>query len=191
MGAAASAGKKRLFYKGVTISKYYKSYIERPMSELIAVLHMTSPQMKTLFGQFAVIDADSSGEVSLDSSDPRSEQALRDGAAAFEALPVDELDFRTKQGTALVFGNERRGVSRAFVEHADRPFYIPMCGLTQSFNISVAVAMSLYSALASGQFPEGSLDAAVRNELLGRWLLRDVKASRQLLRAAGLEFTDF
>ena len=66
MGAAASAGKKRLFYKGVTISKYYKSYIERPMSELIAVLHMTSPQMKTLFGQFAVIDADSSGEVSLE-----------------------------------------------------------------------------------------------------------------------------
>ncbi len=122
-------------------------------------------------------------------TDLRSEQPLRE---RFAAVPIDDLDFRAKHGVALVFGNERRGVSRAFVEHADAPFYIPMAGLTQSFNISVAVAVSLYAAIASGHFPEGSLSAEDRFELLGRWLLRDVKASRQLLlKAAGLEFTDF
>jgi tRNA (guanosine-2'-O-)-methyltransferase len=106
-------------------------------------------------------------------------------------VPIDNLDFRAKRGTALVFGNERRGVSRAFIEFADAPFYIPMAGLTQSFNISVAVAMSLYAAIASGQFPEGSLTEEDRYELLGRWLLRDVKAARPLLlKEAGLEFAD-
>ena len=68
-----------------------------------------------------------------DEKDQRSEQPLRD---RFEAVPIDNLDFRAKRGTALVFGNERRGVSRAFIEFADAPFYIPMAGLTQSFNIS-------------------------------------------------------
>jgi tRNA (guanosine-2'-O-)-methyltransferase len=123
-----------------------------------------------------------------DEKDQRSEQPLRD---RFEAVPIDNLDFRAKRGTALVFGNERRGVSRAFIEFADAPFYIPMAGLTQSFNISVAVAMSLYAAIASGQFPEGSLTEEDRYELLGRWLLRDVKAARPLLlKEAGLEFAD-
>jgi hypothetical protein len=51
--------------------------------------------------------------------------------------------------------------------------------------------MSLYAAIASGQFPEGSLTEEDRYELLGRWLLRDVKAARPLLlKEAGLEFAD-
>ena len=112
---------------------------------------------------------------------------------AFDAVPIDTIDFSaTMGGAALVFGNERRGVSRAFIERADLPFYLPMSGLTQSFNISVAVAMALYHAIASGAFPEGSLPDGVRNELLGRWLLRDVKAARQVLaQRANLEFVDF
>ena len=70
-------------------------------------------------------------------------------------MQIDELDFAASAasgGAALIFGNERRGVSRSFIERADRSFYLPMCGLTQSFNISVAVAMSLYHAVASGAF---------------------------------------
>lgn len=113
----------------------------------------------------------------------------------FDAVQIDELDFEASAaggGAALIFGNERRGVSRSFIERADRSFYLPMCGLTQSFNISVAVAMSLYHAVASGAFPEGTLPEAERAQLLGRWLMRDVKAARQvLLQAANLEFTDF
>ena len=127
-----------------------------------------------------------------DASDLRSEQALEEIDTPFTAATINELDFGEGSGTALIFGNERRGVSRAFIEHADRSFYLPVVGLTQSFNISVSVAMSLYAAISSGRFPEGSLAEAQKAELLGRWLLRDVKASRQLLkRATGLEFVDF
>ena len=37
--------------------------------------------------------------------------------------------------------------------------------------------MAMHTALASGAFPEGSLPDGVRNELLGRWLLRGVTAA--------------
>eukprot|EP00965_Chrysotila_dentata_P135287 4473400-Pleurochrysis_carterae.AAC.1 len=37
----------------------------------------------------------------------------------FQAEPLDQLTFSRGEGVALVFGNERRGVSRAFLEHAD------------------------------------------------------------------------
>ena len=116
-----------------------------------------------------------------------------EGHGGIDARPVGELDFgAARGGIALVFGNERRGVSKAAIEHADGSFFIPMSGLTQSFNISVAVAMSLYAVIASGRFPEGSLSDADRLELMGKWLMRDVKAARPLLlKQAGIEFTDF
>ena len=70
-------------------------------------------------------------------------------------------------------------------------FYLPMAGFTQSFNISVAAAMAMHAAIASGAFPDGSLTDDERTELLGRWLLRDVKAARPILRSRGVEFVDY
>lgn len=46
---------------------------------------------------------------------------------------------------ALVFGNEEAGVSEEAREHADGSFFIPMCGFTQSLNLSVTVAVTLFS----------------------------------------------
>ena len=112
------------------------------------------------------------------------------------AQPIDELDFGActadgGRGAALVFGNERRGCSRVFTEGADASFYLPMSGFTQSFNIGVALAMSLGAAVDSGAFPSGTLTEDERAELLGRWLMRDMKAARSLLLQAGLDFVDF
>lgn len=111
-----------------------------------------------------------------------------------DARPIDAaMVDHAAAGVAIVFGNEKRGVSRAFVERADQAFYLPMAGLTQSFNISVAVAMTLYAVIASGHpaAAEGSLTEEERMALLGRWLLRDVKAAKQILRAqAQLDFDD-
>lgn len=109
-----------------------------------------------------------------------------DAPRGAEARPLHSLDFESGRGVALVFGNERKGVSRACLENADGRFHLPMSGLTQSFNISVACAMAMYAAIATGRFPEGSLTDDERTELLGRWLLRDVKASRPLLQRAGI-----
>ena len=112
--------------------------------------------------------------------------------AAGAAQPIDASMMADGQGVALVFGNEARGVSRAFIQRADHAFYLPMVGMTQSFNISVAVAMTLYAVIATGRFPEGSLPEAERLELLGRWLMRDVKAAKQILRSsAKIDLDDF
>lgn len=112
------------------------------------------------------------------------------------AVPINELDFASgfaggRRGVALVFGNERRGVSRMLLEASDACFYLPMSGFTQSFNIGVALAMSLSAALRSGAFPSGSMNETEQIELMGRWLLRDVKGARSYLSNAGVEFLDF
>jgi len=52
-------------------------------------------------------------------------------------LPID-------QKTALVFGTELTGLSDTAMENADAYVKIPMYGFTESFNISVSAALSLY-----------------------------------------------
>lgn len=59
-----------------------------------------------------------------------------------EAVSIGELDFTEK--TALVFGNEKEGVSSEMLAHADRSCVVPTSGFVQSFNISVAAAVCLY-----------------------------------------------
>lgn len=56
-----------------------------------------------------------------------------------EELPIDKK-------TALVFGTEKTGLSELAMENADAFVRIPMYGFTESFNISVSAALSLYSA---------------------------------------------
>ncbi len=52
-------------------------------------------------------------------------------------LPVDEP-------LALLFGTEETGLSDTALEMADEYLRIPMFGFTESFNISVSVALTLY-----------------------------------------------
>jgi tRNA (guanosine-2'-O-)-methyltransferase len=49
------------------------------------------------------------------------------------------------QSVALVFGNEEGGTSPDAISRADGRFLIPMCGFTQSLNLSVSVAVTLFS----------------------------------------------
>src|SRR5713101_3819567 len=55
-----------------------------------------------------------------------------------------DLDLTTR--VALVFGNEHRGVSEDAARLADEKFQIPMTGMIQSLNVSVACAVTLYEA---------------------------------------------
>jgi tRNA (guanosine-2'-O-)-methyltransferase len=61
-----------------------------------------------------------------------------------KSVALYELDLTKK--AALVFGNEHRGVSAEASELADADFQIPMAGMIQSLNVSVACAVSLYEA---------------------------------------------
>lgn len=101
------------------------------------------------------------------------------------AVPLSEIDFTRK--TALVFGNERDGVSEAMLALADRTCVVPVAGFTQSFNISVAAAVCLYHArrdrLARQGF-HGDLTEAQRAALRAAFFVKSVRRARQILTRA-------
>ena len=101
------------------------------------------------------------------------------------AVPIDTLDFTQK--TALVFGNERDGVSEAMLALADRTCLVPMAGFTQSFNISVAAAVCLYHARQdrlARQGRHGDLAEAQRETLRALFYLKSVRRAAQILERA-------
>eukprot|EP00238_Polyblepharides_amylifera_P008722 CAMPEP_0196575596 /NCGR_PEP_ID=MMETSP1081-20130531/5042_1 /TAXON_ID=36882 /ORGANISM="Pyramimonas amylifera, Strain CCMP720" /LENGTH=322 /DNA_ID=CAMNT_0041893949 /DNA_START=232 /DNA_END=1200 /DNA_ORIENTATION=- len=67
--------------------------------------------------------------------------------------PLDDFDWT--QPTAVLFGNERDGVSDVAVEMADARVCIPMVGFTESYNISVASALVLYHAFSDRMRRQG------------------------------------
>ncbi|MCX8056513.1 MAG: RNA methyltransferase [Ignavibacteria bacterium] len=84
----------------------------------------------------------------------------------------DELDY-TKP-IALVFGNEHRGVSEELLKYCDVTFKIPMHGMIQSLNVSVAAAVTLYHAESvlrkNGFYERRQLDEASFNQLFNEWI---------------------
>ncbi len=60
-----------------------------------------------------------------------------------DSIPIDELNLF--QPTTLCFGTEETGLSKEAINMADVKIKIPMAGFTQSFNISVSAAISLYA----------------------------------------------
>lgn len=56
---------------------------------------------------------------------------------------ITDLDISQK--TALVFGTELTGLTQEAVDGADAYVKVPMYGFTESFNISVCAALSLFS----------------------------------------------
>lgn len=53
-------------------------------------------------------------------------------------------DFHPAEPVAMVFGTEKLGLTPYAIENADAWLHIPMRGFSESFNISVCVALCLY-----------------------------------------------
>lgn len=64
-----------------------------------------------------------------------------------DGISIDDLDASAGK-IALVFGNELRGASEYSLGHADQKIRIPMFGFTESFNVSVSVALCLNTILS-------------------------------------------
>ena len=88
-----------------------------------------------------------------------------------KAMSIYDIDFTQK--IALVFGNEKRGVSSEAEKLADETFYIPMRGMIQSLNVSVAAAVTLYEAqrqrALKGMYEKSELDPQKLDELIDKW----------------------
>jgi tRNA (guanosine-2'-O-)-methyltransferase len=82
-----------------------------------------------------------------------------------------DLDFTGK--SAIVLGNEHRGVSKEAAESADETFYIPMYGMVQSLNVSVAAAVILYEILRQrrnkGLYKKGDLEENKIDKIIEEW----------------------
>ncbi len=101
--------------------------------------------------------------------------ALDDHAVSFR-----EVDF-TKP-TLLVVGNEKEGVSQEVIALADQTIIIPMMGMVQSLNVSVATAITLYEAQRqreeAGMYAQSRLSEEEIAEIKDAWLYRDSVARR-------------
>lgn len=83
-----------------------------------------------------------------------------------------DLDFTKK--SAIVLGNEHRGLSKEAQDLADERFYIPMFGMVQSLNVSVSAAISIYEAVrqrkANGFYDESNIDTTILKKLIDDWV---------------------
>jgi tRNA (guanosine-2'-O-)-methyltransferase len=95
-------------------------------------------------------------------------------------LSEESVDFRAIDytlPTLLVFGNEKEGVTPEVSAEATRRVVIPMHGMVQSLNVSVAAALILYEAerqrAAAGYYESQRLDETTAEALLAEWIHRD------------------
>lgn len=88
------------------------------------------------------------------------------------ARPLREWDFT--RPTAVIMGNEHSGVEQDLLNVADGELYIPMYGMIQSFNVSVAAAIILSEAArqreAAGMYGAPRMDAASLQAKMDEWL---------------------
>ena len=92
-------------------------------------------------------------------------------ALSEDAINLYDLDLTKK--VAIVLGNEHRGVSSEAAKLADEKFIIPMHGMVQSLNVSVAAAVILYEAMrqrmGKGKYEKSELDQKDLDLLIGKW----------------------
>ncbi|CAN5779339.1 tRNA (guanosine(18)-2'-O)-methyltransferase TrmH [soil metagenome] len=110
-------------------------------------------------------------------------------AAHLSNQAEDYRDVDYTRPTCIVFGNEKNGVSEVAAQRADAHIIIPMLGMVQSLNVSVATAVVLFEAQrqrrAAGLYDAPRLDVATRQAQTFAWLYPREAAS---LRAAGQLF---
>jgi len=89
---------------------------------------------------------------------------------------------------ALVFGNERGGVSPEALSAADGIFWVPLRGFTQSMNVSAAAALCVGYAVHWRETqlgPGGDLTAAEARSLTRRFYELSVKQRGRIFRQTG------
>jgi len=108
-----------------------------------------------------------------------------------EAVSFRDIDY--SKPTLLVMGNEKEGVSSEVIAEATDTIVIPMQGMVQSLNVSVATALILYEAQRqlenAGMYDTAQISKKRRTEIKDAWTYRDTVARRSKGQIA-LEFQE-
>ncbi len=99
-----------------------------------------------------------------------------------DAKSLYELDLT--QSVALIFGNERSGITEKTLSYATGNFIVPQVGMTESLNISVACAVSVYEAFRQRRLKgfyddQALLSEAEQSALLAVYLERAANKDNQ------------
>jgi tRNA (guanosine-2'-O-)-methyltransferase len=88
-----------------------------------------------------------------------------------EATPL--LSWDLTGPAAVILGNEHRGVSQELADEVDDEIFIPMMGMVQSLNVSVAAAVILYEAWRQrylwGMYDHPSFDSGWLETMFSAW----------------------
>lgn len=103
-----------------------------------------------------------------------------------DAIPVTEVDYKSMDKMCIMFGNEERGLSFALRDIADKKVYIPMCGFSQSLNISASCAIMLFHLRECGVIVP-DLTEETMSELYLKWLLVSTRKAATVLKRNKLE----
>ncbi len=115
----------------------------------------------------------------------RSEGFVVYAAVPGAAAALDELDF--SRPAAVMVGNEHEGLTADAIAAADVRFGVPMFGLTQSLNLSVAAALIVSRAAALRRRAlgrDGDLDEAAVLALRARFYAASVRGADAVLSRA-------
>ncbi len=100
-------------------------------------------------------------------------QGFRIYASMLNKAAKNIYDIDLTKKIALVFGNEKRGVSPEAEKFSDETFYIPMRGMIQSLNVSVAAAVTLYETqrqrFLKGKYKKSELSKEELDQLIDKW----------------------
>lgn len=100
-----------------------------------------------------------------------------------DAKPIGDIDFI--QPTAVIFGNEKGGVSEEVLHQVDQKAILPMSGFTESFNVSVAAALTMYHIKDYRIRTLGhhaDLSALKQTELIARYCLNSLRGGNKILK---------
>ena len=118
---------------------------------------------------------------------PRAEEAVaalhQRGFRVYATLPgathsIDDVDVTTP--IAVAFGNEHSGLSAEAIAACDGSLGVPMHGFTESFNLSVTVALAMRTIAQRRRVAigaAGDLDDERRRNLRARWFALKIRGA--------------
>lgn len=99
--------------------------------------------------------------------------AAAEGSASLSDVPIDKP-------ICFLFGNEKEGLSKEAEKACDLLFHVPMFGMVESYNLSVAAAITLYDVVSRKRKELGK-----EGDLVGKELLEE--KARYYVRSIGIE----
>ena len=110
-----------------------------------------------------------------------------------KAPEVPSLQDVANRHVVMIMGNEETGISQEARELADARYYLPMHGFAESFNLSVATAVTLAYLQASGKLSPGGMEPSLVDRLRLRWYMHSINnaSAPAVLRRAGVVLPGF